>query len=124
MAKDVSYKPKTDLVDDMVDEAPAKGPPSVAVMAPPPAVLAKAAPPAPPVVEAPPVDDRFPWGYLVKHPSFGTMRVRKDEAASDGEAIEVYRKKKCPHMKTAQLTDSGMRIAVLKFTPAATEKGK
>ena len=107
---------------DMVDESPAKGPPAIATMSPP-----KATPAAPQVVAAPPktaADDAFPWGFLVKHPSFGALRVRKDEASNEAEAIEVYRKTKCPHMKTAQLTDTGMRISVLKFVPAETERGK
>lgn len=93
------------LVDDITDEPPSRGTPKI----------------TPPST---PGEDQYPWGFMVKHPSFGAVRVRKDEATNVLEAAEVYRKKRCPHMTLAGLEKSGVRVSVLKFQPAATEWGK
>jgi hypothetical protein len=96
----------TPLIEEMNDPAPVK------LM------------PPPPVAVHNPAADKFPWGWLLKHPSFGAFRVRKDEAKSEAEAKEVYRKTRCPHMSQEALDRSGMRLMAVAFRPAATEQGK
>ena len=76
--------------------------------------------PAPPV----PKSAAFPWGFLVKHPSYGALRVRQDEASTEVEAKEVFRKARCPHLSMELLDRSGFRVSAVAFTPAATEIGK
>lgn len=93
---------KSDVVSDMVDDVPAK---------------TAAAPPATP-------DPRYPFGWLVKHPGYGALRVTNDEAKTLDEAVEVYRQKKCPHVKRELLDETGTRATALAFRPAATEVGK
>ena len=66
----------------------------------------------------------FPWGWMIKHPSFGSLRVRTDEAANEAEAKAIYCEKKALGMSTEALEKSGLRIVVQRFRPADTEAGK
>lgn len=98
---------KAELVDQMDDDAPALGrPEAVAVSALSPGAAA------------------YPWAFLVRHPGYGAMRVRKDQAKTAEEAKEAYRRAKCPHIPTDILDRSGFRVDTLAFRPAATEVGK
>ena len=110
-------KGKTDLVDDFDDPEPAIVRPSAVATLPEPRPFATPAPqPAPP--------DSFPWGFLVKHPGYGALRIRRDEALNESEAKEVYRKAKCPHIPMDILDKSGFRVSAVAFVPAGTERGK
>lgn len=96
-------KPTTNLVDQVEDETPAR-------------VAGK------PLGDTAVGEAAYPWAYLVKHPSFGALRVRKIEAKTEAEAVEVYRQKRCPHMRRELLENTGLRVAALRFTPAETER--
>lgn len=91
------------LVDQIEDDAPAK-------------VLGRS------VQEDGAAAVAYPWAFLVKHPSFGALRIRKVDAKTETEAAEAYRQKRCPHMKLEQLGNTGLRVSPLKFTPAETER--
>ena len=106
-------KQKAGLVEDMVDDDPGPGGQAAVATADVP-IRAKA-------IQAP---DTFPWGWLVKHPGYGAMRIRRDQANSTDEALEVYRKAKCPHMTRERLDQTGLRLSSLAFKPADTERGK
>ena len=114
------------LVDDVVDDEPQKGPPPAIQSQPAgfPACAGSAQAAKVQPIAAPKKSPKFPYGFMVKHPSYGSLRVRNEEAASEEEAMEVYRKKKCPFLSKAQLADTGLRMGVLSFQPAATEIGK
>ena len=110
-------KGKAELVDDFNDPEPEIVRPSAVATLPAPArPFAAATQPTPP--------DSFPWGWLVKHPGYGALRVRRDEAITEAEAKEIYRKSKCPHIPLEILDKSGFRVSAVAFTPAATERGK
>lgn len=118
-------KSKADLVTDLEDEEPGRGtPPATATIQSsrpiPPAGVEDSGNPA----KAAPKSADFPWGWLVKHPGYGALRVRRDEANNTDEAVEVFRKKKCPGVKPELLAETGMRATALAFVPAATERGK
>ena len=66
----------------------------------------------------------YPWGWLIKHPSFGSLRVRTEEAANQDEAKEVYCTKKALGMTLKHLEETGLRVNVMRFRPADTEAGK
>lgn len=118
-----------DLVSDMVDDVPAKASPvAVTTLMDRPA-FADAGPGAgagapEPASEEPADDANHPYGWLIKHPGYGALRVRKDQAKTEEQAIEVYRKARCPHLSRAQLEDTGLRLSVRSFIPADTERGK
>lgn len=114
---------KAEIIEDMVDESP-DGSAPVAVLEAPELIRQDEAPPRRPIAPKKKADDAFPWGFLIKHPSYGALRIRRDEAKTEAEAIEVYRQRKCPHMKLAALENGGIRIGVLAFRPAETERGK
>ena len=125
MAKSQGHK-SADMVSDMVDDVPAKAPVAITAAALPAGPPAQAPVPEP-APEQPPADaddDSNPWGYLIKHPGYGALRVRKEEARTEAEAIEVYRRKRCPHLKLVQLEETGLRANVRRFVPAETERGE
>lgn len=66
----------------------------------------------------------YPWGWMVKHPSFGSLRLRTDEAANMDEAKRVYCERKAQGMTMDALEKTGLRISVQRFRPADTEVGK
>lgn len=119
-------KGKTELVSDFEDEAPATAAAATATLSAENRPIERGTDTVPTPAPAPKakIADPWPWGFYVKHPSFGALRVRRDEANSEEEAIEVYRKTKCPHVKGDMLASSGLRCTVTKFVPAETERGK